>query len=68
MLYIPEEIRDDSPILPVTSTPVKKPSASKSLFIFTKIFDVKSRIEKYRVGSSKYKRRFMKVGNSLWTN
>ena len=43
MLYTPEEMTDDSPSLPVTSTPVKKPSASKSLFIFTKIFDVKSK-------------------------
>ena len=50
------------------STPVKKPSPRKSLCLFTNILNVENKIEKRRVGSEKSKRRFMKVGNSLWTN
>ena len=41
MVSTPEEITIDSPSLPMTQTIVKKPSASKSLRLFTKIFDVK---------------------------
>ena len=62
------EITDDSPSLPMTSTPVKKPSAGKSLCLFTNILDVKKKTEKRRIGSAKSKRRALKVCNSLWTN
>ena len=68
MVSTPEEIIDDSPSLTMTKTTVKKPSASKSLCLFTKIFDVNKRIAKRRVGSAKSKRRVMKFGNSLWNN
>ena len=67
MVSNPEEVTDDSPNVPMTSTPVKIPSAKKSLFLFTKIFDVKNKIAKHRVGAEKSKRKTIKVGNSLWT-
>ena len=35
-----EGFTKDSPISPMTSSPVKKPSAQKSLCMFTNIFDV----------------------------
>ena len=37
----PEVFTDYSPNVPMTSTPVKKPSARKSLCLFTNILDVK---------------------------
>ena len=40
MVSTPEGFTDDSPISPMTSTPVKKPCAKKSLCLFTKILDV----------------------------
>ena len=36
----PEGVRDNSPDMPMTSTPVKKPSARKLLCLFTNILDV----------------------------
>ena len=41
MVSTPEEIKVDSPSLPMAQTTVKKPSASKSMCLFTNIFDVK---------------------------
>ena len=41
----------------MASTPVKKQSARKSQCLFTKIFDVKNKTAKLRVGAAKYKRR-----------
>ena len=67
MVFTPEEITDESQSVPMKSTPVKKPSASKSLCLFTNIFDVKKKTAKHRVVVAKSKRRTMKVGNSLWT-
>ena len=40
MVSTPEEIIDGSPSFPMKSTPVKKPSASKSLCLFTNILNV----------------------------
>ena len=51
----------------MTKTPVKKPSARKSLFKFTNIFDVKNKTAKHCVGAVKSKLRSMKVGNILST-
>ena len=68
MVSTPEEITDDSLSVPMTSTPIKKPSARKSLCLFTNIFDVKPKTEKRRVGAAKSKSRAMKLGNSLRTN
>ena len=62
-----EGFTDNSPNMPMTSKPVKKPSASKSLCLFTKILDVKQKTEKFRIVAAKSKRRDMKVGTSLCT-
>ena len=58
----------NSPNVPMISTPVNKPSASKSLFLFTNIFDVKKKTAKLRIGAAKSTRRSIKVLTSLWTN
>ena len=62
----PEEFTDDIHNVPMTSTPVKKQSARKSLCLFTNILDVKNKTEKRRVGAAKSKRKAIKAGNSLW--
>ena len=41
MLSTLEGVTDNSPNLPMTSTPVKKPSARKSMCLFTNILYVK---------------------------
>ena len=51
----------------IPSTPVKKPSASKSLCLFTNIFIVKHKTANRRFVAAKSRRKAMKVGNSLWT-
>ena len=53
MVSIIEEITDDSPSFPITSTPVKKYSARKSLCLFTHIFDVKNKTEQHHVTAAK---------------
>ena len=68
MVSTPEEVTDDSPGLPMNQTTVKKPSARKSLCLFTNIFDVKKKTVKRGVGAAKTKRKPIKVGNILWTN
>ena len=52
MVSIPEEVTHYSPSFPMTSTPVKKSSARKSLCIFTNIFDVKKKTAKRRAGDT----------------
>ena len=52
----------------MTSTPVKKPSARKSLCLFTNILNVKKKTVKRHVGAAESKHRAMKVGNRLYTN
>ena len=68
MVSTPEEVIYDSPNVPMTPTLVKKTSARKSLCLFTNILNVKKKTAKRRIGAAEYKRRAMKVGNSLWTN
>ena len=68
MVFTPEEVTDFRPSLCITQTTVKKPSAWKSLFIFTNIFDVKNRTTTRRVESAESKRKAVTSGNSLWTN
>ena len=41
MVSTPEGFTDNSPISPMTSTQVKKPSAQKLLCMFTNVSDVK---------------------------
>ena len=67
MVSTPEGVTDDSPNLPMTSKPAKKPIARKSLCLFTNLFDVKKKAEKRHIGAAKSKRRAMNVGNSLCT-
>ena len=67
ILSTPEGVTDNSPNVPLTSTPVKKPSASKSLCVFTTIFYVKPRTARRHFVAAKSKRKSMKIGNSLWT-
>ena len=66
MVSTPEEVTDDSPGLPMNQTTVKKPSARKSLCLFTNIFDVKDKTAKRCVGAAESKLRAIKVGNSPW--
>ena len=68
LLYTPEVVTYNIPNLPMTSTTFKKPSASKSLRLFTTILDVKPKTGKRRFVAAKSKRKAMKVGNSLYTN
>ena len=63
-----EVVIDNSPNVPMTSTPVKKTSARKSLCLFTNILNVKQKTAKRRIGATKYKCRAMKVCNSLCKN
>ena len=51
----------------MTSKPVKKPNARKSLCLFTNILDVKPTTAKRRFVAVKSRRKSMKVCNSLWT-
>ena len=67
MMLTPEGVKYESPNVPITSTPVKKLSARKSLCLFSNILNDKKRTSKRRIGAAKSKRRSIKVGNSLWT-
>ena len=55
MVFTPEVITYNIPNVPMTSTPVKKPSASKSLCLFTNILDIRPKTEKCRIVAAKYK-------------
>ena len=67
LLSTPEGVTDNSPNVNMKSTPVKKPSARKSLCIFTKILDVKPKTAKRRFVAAKSRLKSTKVGNRLWT-
>ena len=67
MVYDPEGFTNDSPIYPMTSTPVKKKSARKSLCLFTNILYVKKETATRRFGVSKSKRKAIKCGTTPWT-
>ena len=67
MVSIPEEFTDNSPISPMTSSPVKKPSTRKSLFILNKILDANKKTDYRRVGAAKSKRKAIKYGNTPWS-
>ena len=56
MVSTPELFTYDSPISPMTSTPVNKTSARKSLCLFTNILQVKNKTAARRVGTAKSKR------------
>ena len=67
MVYNPEGVTYNSHNAPMTSTPVKKPSTSKSLYLFTNTLDVKPKTSKRRIVGAKSKHISIKVGNNLWT-
>ena len=53
MVSTPEGVTYNSPNVPMTSTPVKKPSARKSLCLFTNILDVKPKTAERRIVAAK---------------
>ena len=65
ILYTPEGVTDNSPNVHMTSTPVKKPSARKSLCLFTNILYVQPKTAQRRFVAAKSRRKAMKVCNSL---
>ena len=68
MVSTPEGVTDNSPNVPMTSTPVKKTSVRKLLCLFTNILDVKPKTAKRRIVATKSKLRAMKVSTSQWNN
>ena len=67
LMSTPEGVTDNSPSVFMKSAPVKKPSARKSLCLFTNILDVKTKTAKRRIVVAKSEHRAMKVGTSQWT-
>ena len=67
ILSTPEGVTDNSPNVYMKSSPFKKPSARKSLCLFTNILAVKPTTTKRRFVAAKSRRKSMKVCNSLWT-
>ena len=65
MVSTPEGFTNNIPISPMTSTPVNKPSAQKSLCMFTNILEVKKTTYR-QVGACKSKRKPIKFGNTTW--
>ena len=66
MFSTPEGFNNNSPISPMTSTLVKKPSARKSLCMFTNVLEVKNKSSYCRVGAYKSKRKAIKILNTPW--
>ena len=66
MVSTPEGFTDNSPIYPMTSTPIKKTSAEKSLCLFSNIFEVKKTACRW-VGAAKSKRKAITFGNKPWS-
>ena len=66
MVSTPEGFTDDSPISPMISTPIKKPSARKSLCLFTNIFEVKNKTATRHVGAAKFKLKAIIFENKPW--
>ena len=62
MVSTPEGFTNNSPISPMTSSPVKTPSAQKSLCMFTNIFDV-TKNAYCQCGAAKSKRKAIKYGD-----
>ena len=67
ILSTPEGVTDTSPNVHMSSKQVKKPSARKSLRLFTNVLEVNPKTAKRRFVAAKLKRKSMKVCNSLWT-
>ena len=67
MVSTPELFTDNSPIFPMTSSTIKKPSAQKSLCMFTNVLDVNKKTAYRLVGAAKYKRKAIKFVNKTWS-
>ena len=67
MVSTPEGLTDNNPISSMTQTPVEKPSARKSLCLYTRILDVKKKTATHRFGSTKNKWKAIKYGTKPWT-
>ena len=67
MVSNPEGFTDYSPISPMTSTPVKKPGAQKSLCLFTNLLYVKQKTATRQVGYVKSKRKAIKYRTTPWS-
>ena len=65
LLSNPEGFTDNSTNVPMLSTPVKKPSARKSLCLFTNILYVKKKTAERRFVAAESKRKAMKLSKSL---
>ena len=66
MVSTPEVFTNNSNRSPMTPKPVKKPSASKSLCIFSKILDAKNKTTTHQVGAAKSERKEFKEATKLW--
>ena len=66
MVSTPEVLPYDIHISPMTSTPVKKPSARKSLCHFATVLYVKKKTATCRFGAAKSKRKTIKYGTTPW--
>ena len=67
ILSTPGEFTYNSPNVNLTSSPVNKSSARKSICLFTNILDVQPKTAKCRFVAEKSRHKAMKVCNSLWT-
>ena len=66
MIFTPKGFTDNSPISPMKLTPVKKPSARKSLCLFTNILNVKNKTATRRVRDAKSKRKAIRYVTTPW--
>ena len=66
MVSTSEVFANNSPISTMKSSPVKKTSAQKSLYIFTNVLDVNKTNSYRQIGASKSKRKAIKYGNTPW--
>ena len=66
MVSTPEGFTDNTTRSPMTPPTLKKPSARKSMCIFTNILDVKKKTAIRRVGAAKSKFKTIKVGSTPW--
>ena len=66
MVSTTEGITNNSTISTITPTPVKKPSARKSLCLFTNILDVNLKTSNRWHGASKSKRKVIKGRTKTW--
>ena len=66
MVFTTEGFNNNSPRYPMTLTPVKKPSARKSLCLFTNILYVKKKADINQVRAAKSKLKAIKSRTKPW--